>query len=630
MINIADAYEMLEITDEASLLVMKNNGIKGNTKTIFKFNCEYCDQSFNHDNFNLSILLYGVAFLVGPKFCYTGFTCPKCLNTIMLKSDNLTDLQQIMTFFRGPNGSHQYPFIRYHSSVIYSPVQIDQLKTYNIPTWTSPVDDNTRENFHSMLALYLEEEPDIEENYLCSYIYRDEPPIGSFASVWWFKPDDIEALVKIENENRIRVFPRYVHKMSWYERYDYFAWQYRLYQDYLASLKDSAREAYNILDEYAYQEDINLNKLYDDNPDILRIKTAVKMEQHAQQIAATDIHAASEFLDLLVNFDPALWNIPCAMSDYYKGIWKAIAPFKDASVPDNLEDFNNREYEVTISDAAVKEMTDEIRKYIAQTNVQEWAMENHQGFIKEYISLARRPDFSYGLVWDLKCQYLKQLYEIVGTVAFDKSDYAFVFEHAAWRIKFDGEVISGLTAKGLRYIHYLVANQGDKKDTLSLGSLDGDSKGIISEEKEYKKDDEEKSVGKKKKKMDVNQMADPEMILLYENKIEELKKQIEDAQKMGDSQYLKETEADLKKLKKLYSETFRHGESRKFDDGTMNERKAIARSITRAIDEIEGNKPADRNPFRTKVASHFWEAIKPISLYKISYNPKEKIDWLLE
>lgn len=67
MINIADAYEMLEITDEASLLVMKNNGIKGNTKTIFKFNCEYCGQSFNHDNFNLSILLYGVAFLVGPK-----------------------------------------------------------------------------------------------------------------------------------------------------------------------------------------------------------------------------------------------------------------------------------------------------------------------------------------------------------------------------------------------------------------------------------------------------------------------------------------------------------------------------------------------------------------------------------
>lgn len=404
-----------------------------------------------------------------------------------------------------------------------------------------------------------------------------------------------------------------------------------MYQDYSASLKDSAREAYNILDEYAYQKDINPDKLYDDNPDILRIKTAVKMEQHAQQIAATDIQATSEFLDLLINFDPALWNIPCAMSDYYKGIWKAITPFKDASVPDNLEDFNNREYEVAISDAAVKEMTDEIRKYIAQTNVQEWAMEKHQGFIKEYISLARRPDFSYGLVWDLKCQYLKQLYEIVGTVAFDKSDYAFVFEHAAWRIKFDGEVISGLKAKGLRYIHYLVANQGGKKtDTFSLGSLDGDSKGIISEEKENKKDDEEKSVGKKKKKKNTNQIADPEMILLYENKIEELEKQIEDAQKMGDSQYLKETEADLKKLKKLYSETFRHGKSLNFDDGTMKERQAITTSISRAIDKIEGDKPADQNPFRTKVASHFREAIKPVSLYRISYNPKEKIDWLLE
>ena len=109
-----------------------------------------------------------------------------------------------------------------------------------------------------------------------------------------------------------------------------------------------------------------------------------------------------------------------------------------------------------------------------------------------------------------------------------------------------------------------------------------------------------------------------------------MEKQIEDAQKMDDSQYLKETESELKDIKKLYSETFRHGKSRKFDDGTMKDRKNIAKSISRAIDEIEGDKPADQNPFRMKVASHFREALKPISLYKISYKPKEKINWILE
>ncbi len=161
----------------------------------------------------------------------------------------------------------------------------------------------------------MEEEPYLERDYMSSYIYGGESPIGSVTSVWWFKPDDIEPLVQIENEHQVRVFPRYFHKMSWHEKYNLFCWSYKLYQEYLAGLKEAASDNFNLLREYARQNDINLDKLLDDNPGIIKIETVEYIEQQAQQSAANNVKAVSEFLDLLVNFDPSPWDVPGAMSD---------------------------------------------------------------------------------------------------------------------------------------------------------------------------------------------------------------------------------------------------------------------------------------------------------------------------
>ena len=612
MIDIADAYKVKEITDEASLLMMEKQGIKEKTITILKFNCEHCNQSFNHDNFNLSILLYGAAFMVGPKFCYVGFTCPVCLNTLLLKSDNLIELQQIMLFVRGPNGSHQYPFIRYHSSVIYSPVQIDQLKSYNIPTWKSPIDDNTGENFYSMIASYMEEEPDLEQNYLTSYINWDEPPIGSFASVWWFKPSDIEALVKIENENQVRVFPRYVHKMSWYERYDYFCWQYRLYHEYQESLKEDASSNYNQLREIAYNENTNLDKLHEDSIEIIRIETAEYLQEQAQQIAANDIQAASEFLDLLVNFDPPLWDVPCAMSDFYMGMWKAITPFIDSSVPDNLDDFNNREYEVAISDDEVKEMTDEIRKHIAQTNVQEWAMENHQRFIEEYISLARRPDFSYGVVWDLKCRYLMQLKNIADEEMIQGARFAFFEESPTWTIIFNGEAHRGFEGSGFKYLHFLVKNLREQYDTNFLNELDAKPE---NNRKFLDDEDIEEMIGG-----DIHNKADEKAKRQFESRIKELRDNMSEAENNNDKVTYENASAEyewiLDQLKKDFD---RKGNPRIFKDDSKKIKDRIVQAIRRAVLKIKKYNP--------ELAKHFNKALRPINSFHQCYNPDEQIDW---
>ncbi len=252
-----------------------------------------------------------------------------------------------------------------------------------------------------------------------------------------------------------------------------------------------------------------------------------------------------------------------------------------------------------------------------------------KAFIKDYISLARRSDFSYGLVWDLKCRYLKDLTKIATSVSFAENKYAFISEGDAWRIKYDGEVVGVFTGKGFRYINYLIANQGTEIDVFSLGSLDGDSKNIIAEPTFENFPEDEKSINDNSEAANVDDIGDSELKEIYENKKQELRLELKDAQKLGDKQMYDETKVELEKIEKLYSETFWKGKTRKFDDGTMKDRRTISKAISRAIDTIEGKNPAAQSKFRKTVASHFREALKPISLYKISYTPKEKIDWTL-
>ncbi len=68
---------------------------------FFDFKCEHFDQTYNHFSLNISVLLYGAVFLVGKEYGYAGITCPSCLNTILMKGETLTRLQQDMILFMG-------------------------------------------------------------------------------------------------------------------------------------------------------------------------------------------------------------------------------------------------------------------------------------------------------------------------------------------------------------------------------------------------------------------------------------------------------------------------------------------------------------------------------------------------
>lgn len=629
MININNVIKEKEITNAKVIEGREKEGLKGHKYTQIEIHCEYCEQTFNDDLFNLSVFLYGTVLLIGENYGHIGFTCPVCLKTNMLKGDNLVEIMKTIVVFMGPNGSQMNPSPKYHSSVLFSPSQIDHLDSYDIPTWTCPLSEDTKDNFHGMLDAKLKENEFSKKGYLCSYNYGGDFPIGVMFSIWWFKQDDIESVLEIENEQGVRVFPRYVHEMEWFKRYDYFCWKYKLYQDYLTNLNIVTNEDFGMLREYAYQQDINLDRLLESNPSVANTTVIEFAQQHAQNVATNDIQAASEFLDLLVNFNPPPWDIPGEMSDCFSKVWKAINPFEGASIPACYEELGQTEFDIVMTDIEVKTICDKVRPKCLQTVIQEWAVEHHQDFINEFISLARRSDFSYGLVWDLKCRYLKELYKISSKNVSDTIQFGFFDENGSWRIIFEGKHISNLKGNGFRYLFHLVSNPDKEIDVFDLGSVDGNSAvEFVDTENTHREVgiDHPLTAGSAASQC-AHDIADDETRSIIMEVRKEAQAEIHDAEKLDDQAMLKEAKDKLDKVNQAYSEMFRHGKSRQFDDGTLKERRRIVKAIERALSSIRGKNPAEQNKLRKKAWAHFHEALKPISLYKMRYRSNPEINW---
>lgn len=274
-----------------------------------------------------------------------------------------------------------------------------------------------------------ENEPTLGNEYLCSYIYDDKVLLKDFASLWWFKPDQIEDLVRIENEHKIRVFPRYIYNMTWYERFDYFSWNYKLYLEYLKDIRTDDIKPQKQLREIASRNNINLNGLYTANSNIMKAEGVNMLERYVKQPLENDIRAVPIFLELLLNFD--LDNFAFTDSELghlFNRILKTINPFSGMSIPTELDEIKHNNLCIGISDAQVIKVAGEIRKYITKPIVQKWALENYRPFLDEYASLSLQSDFSYGYVWDLRLKYLWKAHSEIIVSPVKTQLYPFPFE----------------------------------------------------------------------------------------------------------------------------------------------------------------------------------------------------------
>jgi hypothetical protein len=364
------------------------------------------------------VFLYGIAFLRGKEEAYTGFTCPSCLKTILLYNNNPTQIKYSLIGQSGPEGTPVRPVPQYYSSLVFSPKQVKDLKDFKIHFFAQDNEFTTEAaGFHFYLNSYLEEKPFLEKGYLSSYLYGNELPIGTVASVWWVKANDIEKLVKIENGHRkTRVFPRHFCETSFFERYDHFCWKYKLYHDCLRYFDDSDEDDTT----YKFLESMVARFRKDDKKDVL---------------------CASQFMDLLINYNPDPYNDAGVLTVPFKSLWKSIAPFLGDSVPDRISNVDPEKYKPNLADTQIKEIADEIRNYTNNRYVQDWLKDNYLNFINEYISLVQQSDFSYGYVWDLKCNYLKKLHSILGDAASSEAQYVLVKDGNEWFLKFEGKRI---------------------------------------------------------------------------------------------------------------------------------------------------------------------------------------------
>ena len=183
----------------------------GQPLSIINFECHHCGQRFGYDTLGMAVFLYGVFFLTGKNTQYSGITCPKCLNSILFDiSGRLDEFFNSFNLFETPKGKTIVCDLRYYSPASCLAYQNCLLDGFDTLSCRISLSDVTRDNFHGELSCstrpILRE---LEEEYFCSFIWNTSPPIGYLSSVYWYKKNEIKTLLSIENECKIKIFPRY-------------------------------------------------------------------------------------------------------------------------------------------------------------------------------------------------------------------------------------------------------------------------------------------------------------------------------------------------------------------------------------------------------------------------------------
>ena len=135
--------------------------------------------------------------------------------------------------------------------------------------------------------------------------------MGSYFSVWWFREDQIDDLLKIENDKKLRIFPRYIHKISEIENIERFCWDY-----------------------YLPEGQVNKDKT----------------------------RLASDFVDILTA-EPSPFELPILKLSSYEFLWKMPHPFEDKGVPKSLINVDLAQFKSPIKAFAFDEIAGEVRNY---------------------------------------------------------------------------------------------------------------------------------------------------------------------------------------------------------------------------------------------------------------------------
>ena len=244
-------------------------------------------------------------------------------------------------------------------------------------------------------------------------------------------------------------------------------------------------------------------------------------------------------------------------------------------------------------------------------------------------------------------------------------DFAFFKKGSGWIIRFHSETLIFKDSLGLKYIHYLILNKGKEINTVDLHKVGGSK--IVSKNSNVSNDDDlNKSNSEeefdsqgyesrdpqwydssliniaREKTIPSGRMADDRYLEDCVKKLNKILKGMEIAKKEGDKEKIKDLKAEqskmLKDIFKVYDKDqfklYLQGKiksitPRSFDEDKKNLRKSVVIAISRAIQDMLGDRNSDNKELRKKLWQHFEDALRPISKQNNSYSPKKDIDWFL-
>ena len=572
--------------------------------------CQSCQEQIPITPFDPVPLKHGVVFLAGLRDGYIGITCPDqgCLHTTIAKEDLATfrAIREELVQVGMPDFGFMSQPLRHHSFPLHTfSIDLLQGKNPGLPCYScGAVDLDQGRALSEVEILIHAPSEDTEEipSLYCSYSANDLA-IGPGLTLMWYRPQDIEKAIHLENETRRIAFPRYVIHDPTLESIDTFCndhfitkmrWQEMLQEG--VSHREGWREYLEGLDPHERQD--LLDRTQGEEPGtVIEVSETYKMQQNTKK--------SYDLLEILTTF----------AHDMAKSM-QAWRPEGDTTFA---------------GDSKVRGMHQEVISYFNKGFGKNFLEKNCLSFIQEYLEISNAVDFSLQKLDHLKKKFLEPLHGEMHREILATKQYAFYEEPPTWTIIFDGKPIRSLTGEGFRYLHYLVGHMNEGVTVHNLNHISGiPVEALPSSDKHYELEYRNGVKGEMAQDplsdaTSGDEIADEKYIRDLLKRKKELETEMEKTKDLNDLAEQEKISEEYEQIEAMIDEISKpEGDKRgfrKFKDDTDKIRDRIGVSIKRAITQLMKN--------NQKAGAHFKEAVKPYS-NPLSYKPREEIKWHFE
>lgn len=381
--------------------------------SIIDFHCDNCKCLLSENSLNLAVFLYGFFYLKNSNTSYIGITCPSCINTILIKENNSTStlFERFASEFGLIDINVTFPKLTYFTSIYH----LDSFYRHGLNL------QNFNSSYYETILHGENESIDDEVNacqtdnnfdkHLCSFAGKKHSNLGIRLLAMFIDENNLENLVRYEQEQNIRIIPRYFHRLDLLDKIELLCDKYRLESPLQERLRHETTDLEE-LNQISKGIGLDVNDIVDANPEILTPDKMNKILEGESKITDILFGMASDFMDILAA-DPYPWDIPYEHDDWIKKIWKQPHPFRSKEIQIDL-DILKASYNPSGENAnAHKKKVAEIQSVFSKWYIQKLLSKQCAEFICDYSQIAMKYALSYADVWRLKEQHFEIIYQAI-------------------------------------------------------------------------------------------------------------------------------------------------------------------------------------------------------------------------